>query len=336
MYSMNLISVIVPVYRAEKYLDKCIQSLCRQTYHNFEVILVDDGSPDRCGEICDHYAKEDPTFRAVHQKNAGVSSARNAGIREAKGRYITFVDADDSVFPEYLSVLEQHMRPGGMAICGFSGSEYDAFAEVEQTSKKTDLFTKAMTGSEAQRMTLRLDGIEPSVCCKMFDKAVIDKYRISFSEDISIGEDYLFQMEYLSHVISPVVWTNQPLYYYCQNSASAMHRMWKKAERIPSDFPECQTLERIKRYLDGEEISEKLWEIRSFVVKRRALQIMAINGWKDHPKYREYLKFIRDNLILFLRYDIGQPLRAKAGACICCINPKLECMVRSIFKKSVP
>ena len=88
----ELISVIVPVYKVEKYLDRCVQSIVNQTYKNLEVILVDDGSPDRCGEMCDAWAKRDNRIRVIHKQNGGLSDARNCGIESAMGAYISFVD----------------------------------------------------------------------------------------------------------------------------------------------------------------------------------------------------------------------------------------------------
>ena len=89
------ISVIVPVYKAESYLRCCVDSLLAQTFRDFEILLIDDGSPDKSGEICDEYARKDGRIKALHKKNEGVSSARNAGIEHAQGEWITFVDADD-------------------------------------------------------------------------------------------------------------------------------------------------------------------------------------------------------------------------------------------------
>ncbi len=99
------ISVIVPVYKVEKYLAACVESILSQTYGDFELILVDDGSPDRCGELCDAYAGEDPRVRVIHQENRGLSGARNAGMDIARGEYITFVDSDDFILPQYLELL---------------------------------------------------------------------------------------------------------------------------------------------------------------------------------------------------------------------------------------
>lgn len=99
------VSVIVPVYRAEEYLNRCVDSILAQTFTDFEVILVDDGSPDHCGEICDDYARRDPRVRVFHKENGGVSSARNVGLNHACGEWIAFVDADDWILPHYLEAI---------------------------------------------------------------------------------------------------------------------------------------------------------------------------------------------------------------------------------------
>ena len=101
----NLITIVVPVYNVEKYLKKCIESIINQTYKNLEIILVDDGSPDNCGKICDDYKKQDSRIKVIHKKNGGLSDARNAGIDIANGEYITFIDSDDYIDDDYVELL---------------------------------------------------------------------------------------------------------------------------------------------------------------------------------------------------------------------------------------
>ena len=100
-----VISVIVPIYKVEQYLDKCVRSIISQTYTNLDIILVDDGSPDRCGEMCDSFAEADSRIRVIHKKNGGLSSARNAGMKIAKGTYWAFVDSDDWIHRDYLKAM---------------------------------------------------------------------------------------------------------------------------------------------------------------------------------------------------------------------------------------
>ena len=115
-----MISVIVPVYKAEPYLRQCVDSILEQTYRDIEVILIDDGSPDKCGEICDEYAEKDNRVRTFHTENRGVSAARNLGISEAKGEYIGFVDSDDRIEPDMYEILLKRMQETGadIAQCG--------------------------------------------------------------------------------------------------------------------------------------------------------------------------------------------------------------------------
>ncbi len=117
-----LISIIVPVYQVEEYLARCVESLLSQTYKNLEIILVDDGSPDGCPKICDQYAEKDARIRVIHQENAGLSGARNAGIDRAEGEYLAFVDSDDYVAANFIRTLYDLITETGCAIsqCGFS------------------------------------------------------------------------------------------------------------------------------------------------------------------------------------------------------------------------
>ena len=130
---MDRISVIVPVYKVESYLPSCIESVLSQTYPCFELILVDDGSPDHCGEICDAYARKDDRVRVIHQKNAGLSAARNAGLEIASGTYVTFVDSDDAIHPQMLERLIKAIQTtdANMSLCFFTRAEADLAVQVE-------------------------------------------------------------------------------------------------------------------------------------------------------------------------------------------------------------
>ena len=128
---MDLISVIVPVYRTEQWLDQCVASLVRQTYERLEILLVDDGSPDGCPARCDRWAARDKRVRTLHRENRGTSEARNAGLAAARGDYIAFVDSDDWVEPEFLAVLH-----GAAASCQapLAGCGYDRPKDPSEVS----------------------------------------------------------------------------------------------------------------------------------------------------------------------------------------------------------
>ena len=117
-----LISVVIPIYKVEKYLCECVDSVINQTYTNLEIILVDDGSPDNCPAICDDYASKDSRIKVIHKENGGQSSARNAGIKIAKGEYISFIDSDDYVSPVYIEQLYSTLKRSGagLSCCTYS------------------------------------------------------------------------------------------------------------------------------------------------------------------------------------------------------------------------
>ena len=129
-----LISVIVPIYNVEQYLENCINSILNQTYRNLEVILVDDGSPDNCGKICDRYSDKDPRIKVIHKLNGGLSDARNKGIDTAEGEYLTFVDSDDTILPEMIDKLYQRIviDQSDLAFCGYQqvNQKGDVLSEV--------------------------------------------------------------------------------------------------------------------------------------------------------------------------------------------------------------
>lgn len=132
-----MVSIIIPVYKVEKYLSKCIESIFKQTYFDLELILVDDGSPDKCPEICDTYASKDERVVVIHQKNAGVSAARNAGLEKAKGEYIGFVDPDDWIAPEMYKkmISELESSESDLAICGYEYYDEDYHVDEQRRYK---------------------------------------------------------------------------------------------------------------------------------------------------------------------------------------------------------
>lgn len=140
-----LVTVIVPVYRVERYLDECIESVLRQTYEHLEVILVDDGSPDRSGAMCDDWAARDPRVRVIHKRNGGLSSARNAGLHLARGEFVTFVDSDDVIAPTMIELLLQEAERHDADLVV---SEFVAFAEEPPVFDCEDRVLKVAPGSE--------------------------------------------------------------------------------------------------------------------------------------------------------------------------------------------
>ena len=192
------ISVIVPVYKVEKYLPECIESVLAQTFTDFELILVDDGSPDNSGAICEAYAARDPRIRVFHKENGGVSSARNLGLDNAKGEWIAFVDSDDTIGPHYLEFfLKDSERDADLILCSYT------MVDTAGNQKIPSAFQKTVIEITAYGAKLALAGsgwnILQQVCVwgKLFRGKEIIKNRLRFDEKISLGEDQLFFTKFL-------------------------------------------------------------------------------------------------------------------------------------------
>jgi len=176
MVNIPLISIIIPVYKVELYLKKCVDSVLAQTYANLEIILVDDGSPDNCGKICDEYAEMDERVRVVHKENGGLSDARNAGLDIMNGEYVAFVDSDDWVMPKYIEDMYENLKEYGADI-SLSGTIY-----VYENNKKDMILSvnknKGLyTQKEAVENLFYQKGIYPSAWAKLYKKELFEKIR---------------------------------------------------------------------------------------------------------------------------------------------------------------
>lgn len=210
----DLISVIVPVYRTEKYLDKCIQSIVVQTHKNLEIILVDDGSPDNCPQMCDEWAKKDERIKVVHKKNGGLSSARNAGLETSSGSYIGFVDSDDFIEPDMYEILLDDIKKESSQ-CSACGFYYDYLDDkpTMQSAKKYKF-----TGKEVLAQYLK-DNIRPEMCNKLYSAELI--FDSKFDESVKYGEDLPFNYEILKKA-SCVSGVDKCLYHYLQESGNSL------------------------------------------------------------------------------------------------------------------
>lgn len=209
-------SIIVPVYKAEKYIHSCIESILTQRYTDFELLLVDDGSPDKSGDICENYAKADKRIRVFHQQNKGVSAARNTGLDNVTGQYVLFVDADDMLYPNALNVLKQQLdiSDANIDLIQFSiNNEYNIY---ETDDKFSEILS---SGDYVKAGTL-------NVCIggSLFNNEIIKINHLRFNEQIKYAEDQLFIFDYLKYSQSNIR-INNVLYFYRINSNSAVRNM---------------------------------------------------------------------------------------------------------------
>lgn len=192
-----MVSVIVPVYNAEAFLSRGVDSILCQSYNDFELILVDDGSRDGSRAICDEYAMHDPRVRVIHQPNAGVSAARNAGLKAAKGEWVTFVDSDDLVLDCFLEALMTAVNRDeriDLAYCGYAIVERDTTIKTYRTA--TYIGDNQL--HEALSQTRLLYRCSP--WAKLFRRSIIVDHGLQFDENLTISEDRLFLYQYLIHV----------------------------------------------------------------------------------------------------------------------------------------
>lgn len=211
-----MISVIVPVYKVEKYLDKCVQSILAQTYRDFELILVDDGSPDRCPQMCDEYEKKDTRVRVLHKRNGGLSDARNAGTSIANGEWVTYIDSDDYVAEEYLETLDTLIKEHNAEIA-VTGISVFYEGETPKTQKKVKEYL--YTGEKALEKMLYQDTLDTSACAMLLPIDLAKKNPFPFGK---YHEDEFTTYKYYISV-NKVAVTTKKQYFYLQRKGSIMY-----------------------------------------------------------------------------------------------------------------
>lgn len=214
---MNTVSIIIPVYNAEKTLDRCLNSVVNQTYKDIEIILVNDGSKDNSGKICDRWADKDARIKVIHKENGGASSARNKGIENAVGEYICFVDSDDYVEEKYVEIMHNWIKQEGaqLAVCAreqFLAKEFDD----EIVNVKGNLSRK--------HLMLLFSNWMYGPCNKMYLREIFLKNNITFDSKVLVGEDVLLVYQYLKQC-SKVVYCHEKLY-FADRSASTLSKTY--------------------------------------------------------------------------------------------------------------
>ncbi len=225
MYSNeNLVSVIVPIYKVEPYLERCLDSIMGQTYSNLEIILVNDGSPDGCGAVCDRYKEKDSRIKVIHKENGGQASARNAGLDICTGDFISFIDPDDFIEPDMMEVMVGSMKRTGsdISICG-RFEEYkqkttlSLFPNIESIFSREEIIKKLLLRKE----------MGFSVCDKVFRRRLWEKIR--FKEG-HIYEDMTVLIP-LIHSSRAIVYVGKPLYHYVHRENSTTTTISEKNVR---------------------------------------------------------------------------------------------------------
>lgn len=219
---MVMVSIIIPVYNAEKYMKSCLESLIHQTYQHFELILVDDGSNDASGMICDNYAKNDQRITVYHRENSGVSASRNYGLERAKGKYILFVDADDSIEPNMIEgcIRLAEDNDAELVICGFRYHMIDENRIVENCLRYDFYGTEEELFEQWFTVLMEKEILNPP-WNKFVRKDLIDSNQIRFHEKYSICEDMAFSIQLLAASKKTII-TSQMFYNYNIKSSGTL------------------------------------------------------------------------------------------------------------------
>ena len=269
-----LISIIIPVYKVEKYLEKCIQSVINQTYENLQIILVDDGSPDNCGKICDEYAKKDHRIEVIHKSNGGLSDARNKGLEIAKGEYIGFVDSDDYIEADMYEVLYNLLKQynADVSICNFY-----TVSQGKISIKNADNGINEYNRIEILKEILLDKNIQSYAWNKLYKKELFDEIKYPIGKKYEdIGTTF-----YLLEKCNKVVVTGKSEYYYINRQDSIVNNV---TESTITDYIELI----IQRY---DYLEENIKELSSYnkdylkrILKTAEKDIKSLNEVGDYTK----------------------------------------------------
>lgn len=327
MDEKDLVSVVVPVYNVEQYVGHCVESLLNQTYPNMEIILVDDGSRDQSGAVCDRYGQKDRRIVVIHKKNGGLSDARNEGIRRASGKWITFVDSDDYVHPEYVRVLHRNITESGaeISVCQFvrESADRERAAWEGKENKAIPGRTTIYSGAESLE-NLLYQYISTSAWAKMYKTELFEG---TFFPCGKLYEDVVTVFDVFGKAEHVVV-SNCALYCYCVRKGSIVRRKFEEAKL---DYIENTryVLDRTRELfpaLEKAAISRALWADVHIVVQigrdKRYAGVQA-ELWKEIKKYRKSVLA-----------DRKCRLQNKAVMLLSCFGKRLTCAVYRLCKQS--
>ncbi len=323
---MDLISVIVPVYNVENYLSKCIDSILAQTYTNLEIILVDDGSPDNCGKICDEYAKKDSRIKVIHQENGGLSAARNAGLDTATGDYIGFVDSDDYIEPDMYNCLHNSIINSKVKIacCG-------RFREITSNYSVKAFCCERATEfniKEAFSEMLLQQRVDVSVCDKLFSRDLLYDIRFPVGE---INEDVVVVFELIKKS-NGIIHSGDVFYHYVSREDSICHSEYNEKKYVA-----IKHLNQIKdSFLSPYPSLEREFKIYScLVVHSLILDVLSLK--KGKSKYKEHLRdyyCIFNECFLITLFSKEVDLTTKIKIILCKLRtPRLFRALKWIYRK---
>lgn len=320
----KLITIIVPVYNTEKYLERCVNSIVNQTYDNLEIILVDDGSTDNSGKICDEYAEKDGRIKVIHKENGGVSSARNLGLNVCSGDYVGFVDSDDTIEPNMYEILYTNLieNNADISICKFAWVKNNCIKK-EETNE-----IEIINANNAICFSLIGEKFAGQLCNKLFKREILKDIR--FDTEIFVYEDLLVLIQYLLKS-NKVVYSSICLYNYYLRETSAYHSPFNEKQitaynaclKINELLKNKQEYYKFKPYVDYAMINCNLYFLQKMVY--------------DKIARKKHFKNVKKHLISSLNKGSRKLLRrtTKMQICIACFNFPLYCFIFKLKKTVV-
>lgn len=312
---MGVVSIIVPVYKVEKYLKRCIDSVLEQTFCDFELILVDDGSPDQCGRICETYAEKDGRIIALHRKNGGLSAARNTGLdwmfANSESSYVTFIDSDDWIHPQYLETLLRTIEKNnaGVSVAGFQRmDEYQ-----DDTIDKLDRFPEEVMGAEDFFINHEWN----------FNYAWGKLYRREYFRHVRYPEGKNFEDTFTTYKVlfagKTVAFIDSPLYYYFYNIEGISHSLWN-----PSELVVMEGIREQIRFYEENGFSRALEKEKQLYINHYAYQICRIRANKlERKKNTPYLKTLKKEMFHLIRQNPEKYGYKKMPQCYEAAYPRL-------------
>ncbi|MBR5340087.1 MAG: glycosyltransferase [Lachnospiraceae bacterium] len=279
------LSIIVPVYKVEQYLDKCIESILAQTFTEYELILVDDGSPDNCGKMCDEWAGKDQRIRVIHKENGGLSDARNAGLDAAQGEYIGFVDSDDYVHPELFERLLRNadLHQADISMCGY----VNVYPSGER-QRNTDEAVLVWTQEEAIYHILKGKEVSVHAYTKLYRRELFNGVR--YQKGV-ISEDAYIIMDIMDKV-RVAVFTPMSLYYYVHRANSINTSAYEKKDLTRIEAHHKNYLYIKEKYPAFEKLAyDRYLAANAYVADK---SIMSKTGLKT-PEVKACIGILRDN-----------------------------------------
>lgn len=285
-----MISVIVPVYNVEKYLERCVKSIAAQTYKDLEILLIDDGSTDKSGKMCDDFQQTDSRIKAFHKQNGGLSDARNYGIEHSAGEFISFVDSDDYIDGKMLETLHRLIteNDADLAVC----SAMDVFEGKEVTQVK-EIKEFNLNKVESYKYMLRGDGI-PSACNKLYKRQTVGDVRFPVGK---LYEDGFFTPQILKRVEKTAV-TSKPMYYYFRRADSITTKPFRKGDLdVIEAYDKC--VKQVKE-LCPEALPYAEFRYRNAYFNVLDKMLMR-DDCKEIPEYKQVVKYLKKHTVQIVK-----------------------------------